>query len=175
MRIPQVLGVGIAVFLALCVVHADAESTIFKCTKADGSSVFSPTPCGKDAKEIGVPKSSSLSVSPSNDAVRDISNSVSDSRCRDDAQRLNVEPDTSAIARAEADIRATEHRYWVGDSAQAQQMASDDATRVVGLRNVIATERARVDVQRAESRKRVDEALAKCEDQKRRRDESQGR
>jgi hypothetical protein len=172
MRIPQLLGLCVALFFSHYAVRLHAESTIFKCTKADGSTVFSPTPCGKGAREIGVPKPSTLPASPSNNAIRDISDGVSDTHCRDDAQKLYVEPDTSAIARAEADIRATEHRYWIGDTAQAQQMASDDATRVVGLRNVIATERTHVDAQRAESRKRVDEALARCEDQKRRRDES---
>jgi hypothetical protein len=171
MRIPHILQLCVALSLGLCAVRAHSESTIFKCTKADGSTVFSPTPCGKGAQEIGVPKSTIPAASPSSNAIREISNSVSDSHCREDAQKLYVEPDTSAITRAEADIRATEHRYWIGDTVQAQRMASDDATRVVGLRNVIATERTHVDAQRAESRKRVDEALARCEDQKRRRDE----
>ena len=166
--------IALALLVALSEI-AHAESTIYKCMKADGSTVFSPTPCGKDAKEIGVPKSSDPAAVPANDAIRDISDSVSDSRCRNDAQKLYVEPDTSAIARAEADIRATQNRYWVGNTAQAQQMASDDATRVVGLRNVIATERTRVEAQRAESRKRMDEALARCDEQKQHRDETRAR
>jgi hypothetical protein len=165
----------IAISLALGALMSQqslAEKAIYKCSGPNGSTVFSPTPCGKNAKEVDVSKSSSLSAAPSNDAIRDIRDNVSDIRCRDDAQKLYVEPDTSAIVRAQADIRAAEHRYWVGDSAQAQQMASDDATRVIGLRNVIATEQARVDAQRAESRKRVDDALRRCEEQKRARDDA---
>jgi hypothetical protein len=152
-----------------------AETSIYKCSKPDGSVVFSPTPCGKGAREVGVPKPSSVSQAPAADAVRDISDTVADTRCREDAAKLYVAPDTSAITRAEADIRAAEQRYWVGNTAQAQQMASDDATRVVGLRNLIATERVRVDSQRAESQKRVDAALAQCTEQKRRRSELRGK
>jgi hypothetical protein len=162
-------------WLLLSAATAEAESAIYKCVKADGSTVFSPSPCGKGAKEIGVPKAPNASPSPqANDAIRDISDAVAATHCREDAEKLYVEPDTSAIARAEADIRAAEHRYWVGDTAQAQQMASDDATRVIGLRNVIATERARVDAQRTDSRKRVDAALAVCAEQKRQRDQHRG-
>jgi hypothetical protein len=164
---------ALGIVLAFCH-EAQAESTIYKCAKADGSTVFSPTPCGKGAKEIGVPKSSNLSAPSSNDAIRDISDSVSDSRCRDDAQRLYVDPDMSEILRAQGQIREIQNRSWYsrGNPAAAQLMANEDATRVVALRNLIATEQARVDVQRAESRKRVDEALVRCDDQKRRRDEA---
>jgi hypothetical protein len=164
---------ALMVLFALCAHGLWAESTIYKCTKADGSTVFSPTACGKEAKEIGIPKSSSSSAPPSRDAIRDISDSVADSRCRDDAQRLYVEPDTSVIARAESDIREIQGHRWVAGNnpAQAQQMASDDGTRMIGLRNVIATEQARVDAQRSESRKRVDAAMATCAEEKLRRDE----
>ncbi len=160
--------------LTLCCVAAHAEKAVYKCAGPNGSTVFSPAPCGKDAKEVDVSKSSSLSASSSNDALRDISDSVADTRCRDDAQKLYVEPDTSAIVRAEKDIRELQSQQWYSDTnpAQAQQMASDNGTRTIGLRNVIATEQARVDAQRAESRKRVDEALRRCEEQKRAREDA---
>jgi hypothetical protein len=166
----------IALVVSLCACGiARAESTIYKCTKPDGSTVFSPSPCGKGAQEIGVPKAANSSNAPSTDAIRDISDSVADSRCRDAARQLYVEPDRSAIVNAENEIKRLQSRAWTGDPNQAQQMASDDATRVVGLRNVIATERAHIDVQRTESRKRVDDALARCDEQKRERDAHRGK
>jgi hypothetical protein len=160
------IALVIALSVFACTAHA--EKAIYKCSGPGGSTVFSPTPCGKGAKEIDVSKSSSLSAPASNDAIRDISDSVADTNCRDDARKLYVEPDSSAITRAESDIREIQGHRWVAGNnpAQAQQMASDDGTRIIGLRNVIATERARVDAQRTESRKRVDEALAHCDDQK---------
>jgi len=165
-----------AAVLLLTAQQAAAESAVYKCTKQDGSVVFSPTPCGRGAKEIGVPKSPSLSSPSTNDAIRDISDGVSDSRCRDDAHKLYVDPDTSAIARAERDIGEIQGRSWysANNPAQAQLMASQDATRVVGLRTLIATESARADVVRAESRKRVAEALAQCEERKRARQAARG-
>ena len=171
MRWPSLL------FVSIFCLTAHAEKSIYKCPGPNESTIFSPTPCGKNAKEVNVSKATSLSTPPSNDAIRDISDNVSDIHCRDDARKLYIEPDTSAIVRAEAAIRDTQHRAWYSESnpAQAQQMASDDATRVVSWRNVIATEQARVDTQRAESRKRVDEALTRCEDDKRRRDDQRGK
>jgi hypothetical protein len=168
---------GLLALFALCAHGLWAESTIYKCAKADGSTVFSPTPCGKDAKEIGVPKASDVASQPSNNAIRDISDSVADIHCRDTARSLYVDPDTSAISRAKSEIAEIQSHAWVSanNPAAAQLMANEDATRVVGLRNLIATEQARVDGQRADSRKRADEALAKCAEEKRRRDEQHSR
>lgn len=166
--------------LAGCVLvfcnSAYAEKTIYKCAGPNGT-VFSPAPCGKDAKMVAAPTTTSDAAPASSDAIRDISDSVADANCRDDARKLYIDPDTSAIVRAQNDISEAQHRAWYsgGNPAQAQQMASDDATRVVGLRNVIATEQARVDTQRTESRKRVDEALVRCEDQKRARDQARSK
>jgi len=174
MRIPQILAVAIASY---CASAAHVEKTVYKCSGPNGSTVFSPTPCGKNAKEVDVSKSSSLSAPQSNDAIRDIGDTVADTNCRDDARKLYVEPDTSVIARAEQDIRELQSQQWysAGNPAQAQQMASDNGSRTIGLRNVIATEQARVDAQRTESRKRVDEALRRCEEQKRAREEARGK
>jgi hypothetical protein len=171
MRIPQILAFAVAL---TCASVAHAEKTIYKCAGPNGSTVFSPTPCGKNAKEVDVSKTSSLSAAPSNDAIRDISDTVADTNCRDDARKLYVEPDTSVIARAEHDIRELQSQQWysAGNPGQAQQMASDNGTRTIGLRNVIATEQARADAQRAESRKRMDEALKRCEEQKSAREEA---
>jgi hypothetical protein len=174
------------VALVVCVSAHAGEQAVYKCKQNNGSVVFSPQPCGKNAQPMKVevtpraaPAATNEAVAPpakpnvsENAAIRDISDGVADTNCRDDANRLYVEPDTSAIAKAEADIRELQSHRWVAanNPAQAQQMASDDGTRIIGLRNVIATERARADAQRAESRKRVDEALKRCDDQKRARE-----
>jgi uncharacterized protein DUF4124 len=154
--------------------NAIAEKAIYKCQGTNGT-VFSPTPCGNGAKAVAAPTTASDTPAP-NDAIQDISDGVADSRCRDDARKQYVEPDTSAIARAERDLSEIQGRSWysANNPAQAQLMASQDATRVVALRNLIATESARADAVRAESRKRVDEALAQCEEQKRARDAARG-
>jgi hypothetical protein len=152
------------------------EQQVFKCTKADGSVIFSPQPCGANAKEqhVGVtPRAGSADANApiENDAVRDISNSVADSRCRDDAHKLYVEPDTSALARAQSELKQVEGRRWVGGSAANRQMAAlNDETHAASLRSLIATEGARIDAARAESRKRVDEALRTCDEQKQQRE-----
>src|SRR5262245_11771127 len=111
---------------------AHAEKTVYKCSGPNGSTVFSPSPCGKNAKEVDVSKSPSSPTAPPNDAIRDISDNVADIRCRDDAQRLYVEPDISAIAQAKTQLSEIQGRSWYseGNPAAAQLMANEDATRV---------------------------------------------
>jgi hypothetical protein len=144
------------VALGICCPAAAGEQAVYKCKQDNGSVVFSPQPCGKNAQPMKVevtPRAAPVVADetvalpvkqnvPENAAIRDISDSVADTRCRDDARKLSVEPDTSAIAKAEADIREIQSRSWYsqGNPAGAQLMANEDATRVVALRNLIATE-----------------------------------
>jgi hypothetical protein len=108
---------------------AVAAGTIFKCRDANGGTIFSPTPCGKDAKEIRADGPSSLKsdAHPTNDAIQGISDSVADIHCRDDAY-------ASTSKLAEADIRTLELRkqelqQWA-DSLQTGMTKNDASAEV---------------------------------------------
>lgn len=162
---------GMLLALALPML-AVAETQIYKCTKADGSVVFAPKPCGANAKEIEVRGGASA---PPNDAIRDISDGVEDSRCRDRARALYNAGDTTAIMRAQAELKAVENRAWIGQNeAQIQLLVQQDGTRAASLRALIASEQARLDSTRSESQRRVDDALSKCDDLARERREARG-
>lgn len=168
--------------LAAPVAALAGEQKVFKCVSPNGSVTFSPQPCGSNAREVKVgvtPRgqtSSDRAVAKTTqyNAVQAISDSVANSRCRDDARKLYQEPDVSTILRAETEIREIQGRAWYGDSALALQLASEDATRVVALRNLISSERARVDEARAESQRRMDAALARCDELKQQRENGGG-
>lgn len=151
---------------------AGAETQIYKCSKADGSVVFAPRPCGANAKEIELRGSASV---PPSDAVQDISDSVSDSRCRDRARALYNAGDATALVRAQVELYAVENRVWSGqNSAQIQLLVQQDGARAASLRALIASEQARIDSTRAESQRRVDDAMAKCDDLARERRDARG-
>ena len=78
---------------------AHAEKKIYACKDASGNGIFSPTPCGADAKELhydagtlplpakaDTAAKKAAPVPASSDALRNISDGVADSRCRRDAQ-----------------------------------------------------------------------------------------
>lgn len=156
---------------------------VFKCKDANGGTIFSPTPCGKGAQEVtlragtqgvdavapGVPQSAPTKV----DAIRDISDGVADSHCRDDARNLYIAPSTSSLVQAQAELRRLEERSWVGGSASTRQILSEtDQAHMASLRSLIATEQFSADATRMNSQKRVDEALAKCDVRKQEVEES---
>lgn len=149
-----------------------AATAIYKCTKPDGSVVFAPTSCGSNAKTIVAPspplsagmEGAPPAVVPQDAAIRAIHDSVEDSHCRDDAHALYREPDHSALNQAQAEIGALEKRIWAGRNAAAVQiLAGQDQTRIAALRGIVATEQARIDAGRTESRRIVAEAIAKCD------------
>jgi len=163
---------------------------VFRCKDANGGTVFSPTPCGKDSREVTLrvgnqgastpPTSAAPESKPQTpakvDAIRDISDGVTDSHCRDDARNLYVSPNTSSLERAQAELRALERRSWVGGSAANRQiLAETDETHAASLRGLIATEQQNAAATRADSQRRVDEAIAKCDARKREVEESRKR
>lgn len=181
------LWIVFAVSVSFATAASGAEQAVYKCVKADGSVVFSPQACGKGAQEVkmrtgiraangeqsspsaaGSSAGSAPAASAKTDAVRDISDGIDDSHCRDDARKLYVEPNTSSIARAKAELHALERRSWVGGAASTRQILDEtDQTHMASLRGLIATEESRADATRADSQKRVDEALTKCDVRKR--------
>lgn len=174
---------------------ANGAPSIYKCKDANGGTVFLPTPCGKGVQEVQLHSgnreaatgqaSKDANESPAADkqpapvkvdAIRDISDGVADSHCRDDARKLYIEPDTSSLAHAQAELQALQGRSWVGGSASSRQILDEtDQTHMASLRGLIATEQARADATRADSQKRVDGALSQCNDRKRELEESRKR
>ena len=163
---------------------------VFKCKEANGGTVFSPTPCGKDAKEVtlragnqGAPTLSTSAVHEAKpptpvkvDAVRDISDVVADTHCREDAHTLWVEPNTSSLVHAQEELSALERRQWSGGSnANRQILEENDQTHMASLRSLIATEKQNASATRADSQRRVDDAIAKCDVRKREVEESRKR
>lgn len=125
--------------------------SVYKCTDANGTVVFSKYPCGKDAKEIplDVSRTPPAGAKSTDTAVRAISDAVADSDCRRAANNLR---DSASQAR----IDEINRRHWVGSSAaQRQTMRRMDEQEALSLQ-------ARVD----ESQKHVNDALADCDKQK---------
>ncbi|HEX7917117.1 DUF4124 domain-containing protein [Rudaea sp.] len=157
--------------------------TIYKCAGSNGSVIYSQSPCGKDARIVmqGRPASEKSSNGdeggppPSTrkpDAnIQAISDSVDDSNCRRDAQRLAVAPSNEKIEQANRQIAELNSRVYVngygqtntGNAAIANQQVEEEIT---SLRQVISSEQARNEALIAESKKRMADALAECDRKK---------
>ena len=176
--------IALAVLLGIAPFAVGAQ-TVYKCTKADGSVMFSQNPCGKDAKIVMDDRSSpkNTSASDNGDAkspasqpttdpnVQAISDSVDDSNCRRDAQRLATVPSTERIDQAQADLARLQSQIGADSTASAnsyyaQPVGQSDAQQIADLQEFISSERANINAQGAESQKRVDEALAACDRKK---------
>jgi hypothetical protein len=175
--------IALAVLLGIAPFAVGAQ-TVYKCTKADGSVMFSQNPCGKDAKIVMDDRSSpkNTSASDNGDAkspasqpttdpnVQAISDSVDDSNCRRDAQRLATVPSTERINQAQAELGRLES-IGVVDSAgnvnsYSQSVGQSDVQQIADLKEFISAEQASINAQAADSQKRVDEALAACDRKK---------
>jgi hypothetical protein len=102
------------VTLCLLAASAHAEKKVYSCKDAAGNAIFSPNPCGTDAKELNVDAGRAPAVAapavdgkgapqspPHSDALQDISDSVADSNCRSDAKRAAFYFDDSQIKELE--------------------------------------------------------------------------
>ena len=175
--------IAFAVLLGIAPFAVGAQ-TVYKCTKADGSVMFSQNPCGKDAKIVMDDRSSPKNTSagengdakssasqPTTDPnVQAISDSVDDSNCRRDAQRLATVPSTERINQAQAELGRLES-IGVVDSAgnvnsYSQSVSQPDVQQIADLKEFISAEQASINAQAADSQKRVDEALAACDRKK---------
>src|SRR5689334_14365138 len=114
----------IALAFVLCFSPAIlAAQSVYKCTGANGVVTYSQNPCGKDAKLIMDAKTLAKHAGSGSDGeqpapaapkipdkerpdpnIQAISDSVEDSRCRRDAQRLFVAPSTARIDQANGQI-----------------------------------------------------------------------
>src|SRR6185437_3949121 len=102
----------------------------------NGNSVFTTDPCGKDAKLVAgtppKPRARSTDDDPPSPApaaaeapkrrertaVDDISDSVADSTCRRDAQKLYMVPSTARIDQANRQIAELNNRTYVNGYGQ---------------------------------------------------------
>jgi len=160
---------------------------VYKCT-VNGIVTFSQQECGKDSKQIAdIPKSRAPAAQ--DDAIggathgqqknyddanlRAISNSVADAQCERDARKLYIEPDTSEIDALQAQIKRLESSQYMSNTrngmtytAQSQLIEQADRTRAASLRSVVATKQAQNEAIRTESRKAMQEALVRCDQQR---------
>jgi hypothetical protein len=165
------------------------EQKVYKCVGPNDSVVFSPQPCGASAQEVNVdvtPHAVSSSTpdtltaskrAQQNDAdasLRAMSDSVADAQCERDARKLYIEPDTSEIANLQMQIAGLESSQYMSNTsqgmtvtAQSQLMQQSDRARAASLRAVVATKQMQNETVRTESRKLMQEALLRCDQQKR--------
>jgi hypothetical protein len=152
-----------ACFFAASAAHA--EKKIYKCAKADGSSVFSPYPCGAGAEEMKVettaapsaPVAANLPAPVPAPAITPVAPppivDTEDIKCEENAERLKVYPE-----RANLDMllkrQAEQMRAYANDASEGTKVliGNMDAT--------IAAEQTRID----EGRQRVDRAYTKAID-----------
>jgi len=170
MRIPTLAALSSITACALAIT-AHAETAVYKCAKPDGIVVFTPTPCGANAKTVVAPRQPGTAViaapkpAAPNAAIQAIHDGVEDAHCRDEAHALYREPDRSALTRAQDEINTLEKRTWTGRNAAAIQiLVEQDRTRIASLRGIVATEQMRIDTARTEAQHRVDDAIAKCDE-----------
>ena len=165
MRIPQILAGALAMTCAMCIAHA--EKTVFKCAGPNGATVFSPTPCGKDAKEVDVSKSSSLGAPVTNDAIQGISRSVADIRCRDDAFRSTQGSANDEIRplQAERDRLQRDADLLTANSGLAADQVSDEVRRGSYVQQITAID-ARIEQKRSAGQDAYRKAMSNCEEKR---------
>jgi hypothetical protein len=171
-----------AVALSLLFVStvALAEKRIYACKDLAGNAVFSSQPCGPDARELHVDAGHAVSSAPvdgtspqpsaaggappadkpPSDAIQDISDSVADSNCRNDARRAGQPPSQAHLQELEAQRQAL-----IKNLAGAQP-SSDSEGQSRGLDFQIEEERNRLAQQTQKVQQDLRDALAECDRRK---------
>ena len=165
--------IALSLILGLASVFAQAQ-TIYKCTGSNGSVIYSQNPCGKDARIVMQANPASAKSPDDDDSgsppptrkpdpnIQAISNSVDDTNCRRDAQRLNVVPSTEKIEQANRQIVELNSRVYVNGYTVDQQGADE----IESLKQAISSEQERNEALAVQSKKRMDDALAECDRKK---------
>ena len=169
--------IALAVLLGIAPAVVGAQ-TVYKCTAADGSVTFSQNPCGKDAKIVmdasknasagqnGDAKSSATPPAPDPN-IQAISDSVEDSNCQRDAQRLATTPSTERLDQAQADLARLQAQGVVDSAGNVNSSyGQTDVQQIADLKEFISSEQANISAQAADSQRRVGEALAACDRKK---------
>lgn len=146
-----------------------ADKKVYKCTNADGSLVFSPNPCGASSQELKVDAGSAQVDAPAATAPAPGSGAVAapapdneaDSRCRNEAQRLQVYP-----AEGNLQVLMQHQAQLVREYAAGQNASEAIKVQIGNLDSAIAAEEQRM----AQAREAVDRtyrnAIAKCDARK---------
>jgi hypothetical protein len=149
---------------------AHAENKIFKCTNTDGSSVFSPYPCGAGAREMKVkaattsaPDTTTQPVAVPAAATPDATDppvvDAEDIQCEQDAERLKTYPE-----------RANLNMLLQRQTEQMRAYASDasESTRILigNMDATIAAEQTRIDEGTRNADRAYAAAIDKCQTRK---------
>jgi hypothetical protein len=157
-------SVFITILVCLAGVRAaHAEKKVYKCTNADGSSVFLPNPCGASAQELHVdtgskPASASATLPQAPAQSVPTVGATDDAKCREAARHLRVYP-------GEGNLQALLQQQAGLVRAYATEQKAPEAmqVRIGNLDVAIAAEEDRI----AQARDRVDrsyrDAIAKCD------------
>jgi len=175
---PFVLLRAVTLSLLLVSTAALAEKKIYACKDAAGNAVFSSQPCGPDARELHVdaghaissapvdgtsPQARSESAAPADtppsNPIQDISDSVADSNCRNEARRM-ILPSPGHLEELEAQRQAL-----IKNLAGAQP-ASESEAQSRGLDFQIEEERNRISKETQKAQQGSRDALAECDRRK---------
>ena len=163
------MRLALIILLACWCAAAHAERKVYKCSKADGSSVFSPYPCGTGAQEVKVDTSATpapppaatqqanpvQSAAPAESPVED----ADDLQCRSDAQRLKVYP-------AEANLGLLQERQTELLRSYSANASDAIEIQIGNLDAKIAAEQARLNEERQHADRAYAEAIARCDARK---------
>jgi len=154
---------------------------IYKCTGGNGSVTYSQSPCGKDARIVMQAHSADTSAGDERGSpplprrpdanIQAISDSVDDSNCRRDAQRLAVAPSMDKIDQANQQIAELNSRIYVNgygrtSAGNASVVNRQIEEQIISLQQVISSEQTRNQALVAEAKKRMEDALAECDRKK---------
>lgn len=107
------------VALAGCPLLVHSAPAIYKCAGADGGTVFSPQPCGKNAKEVDTTGALRTGTSPNLQGVSDrASLAAIDGRCAGRERAINDQA-TRAIGEAEGEMARLGYADGANDIARA--------------------------------------------------------
>jgi hypothetical protein len=150
------------IFLALAIMFSvTAFSTValgqvvYRCTDAKGVRIFSTEPCAKDAKATNFKP-------PSAEVAAD----RADASCRRAATDLLVKTDDSGIDAAKAEMDSLSKSSHQGTPAENEAWKQNAQSRMDALQAYINQQELHNATVAGESKRKQDEALAKCDKQK---------
>lgn len=118
----------VVIIAMLLPASARAAASIYKCVGKDGTTTFSPQPCGKDAKEVDTSGAMRTGTSPNLQGVSDRAAMADiDGRCRNRERAINDEAGR-AVQEADAEMRS------LNDQAAYSMNNMAGAVRTNGIR-----------------------------------------
>jgi hypothetical protein len=128
---------------------------VYRCTDAKGVKIFSSEPCGRDAKATNF-------KAPSAEVAAD----RADASCRRAANDLVVEADDSGIDAAKAEMESLSQSSHRGTPAENEAWKQNTQARMDALQLSISQQEVRNAALVAESKRKQQAALAKCDKEK---------